>query len=319
MAKDALDRILDGDLDLTDEDGNPIDPDEGVMDDMPSAEDFQALQDKLDAVEKEKHGMLKTVQSERQKRQGVQQDLAELRGTVNTILQTRKQGASDLEPDVDLRAAVEYSDDGDGYVKLDEALNPVVDKLTQEIKELKDYISQSEQTREADAQGNALIQSIVGEKPEYSSAYGRYQSAHKWLDDRVTAWQNANGVQRPLTGGEALDYVFQDDKEFNEAFPGMNIADVLFAEDSQYQLRTMLDNVSKGSTPEFKSPDSRFQKVLNKPSGLGDTANANAEVSVVDKAGNLGATDIMALSDEAAEQLEKAMLREEKSEGIKFL
>jgi hypothetical protein len=38
----------------------------------------------------------------------------------------------------------------------------------------------------------------------------------------------------------------------------------------------------------------------------------------LDKAGNLGATDIMALSDEAAEQLEKAMLREEKSEGIKF-
>jgi DNA repair exonuclease SbcCD ATPase subunit len=225
MARDALDAILDGDLDLVDDDGNPIDPDDD-RDDLPSVEEFRALQEKLEAVEKEKHGMLKTVQSERQKRQGVQQDLAELKGTVNTILQTRKQGASDLEPDVNLKAAVEYSDDGDGYVALDEALNPVVDKLTQEIKELKDYISQSEQTREADAQGNALIQSIVGEKPEYSSAYGRYQSyqsAHKWLDDRVTAWQNANGVQRPLTGGEALDYVFQDDKEFNEAFPGMNV------------------------------------------------------------------------------------------------
>jgi hypothetical protein len=76
--------------------------------------------------------------------------------------------------------------------------------------------------------------------------------------------------------------------------------------------------MSKGSTPEFKRPDSRFQKVLNKPSGLGETANAKAEVSVVEKAGNLGSIDIMALSDEAAEQLEKAMLREENAEGITF-
>jgi len=121
-----------------------------------------------------------------------------------------------------------------------------------------------------------------------------------------------------LTGGEALDYVFTDASEFNETFPGVNIADILFAEDSQYQLRTMLDNVSKGSTPELKRPDARFQKVLNKPSGLGANANANAELSVVDKAGNLSSMDIMALSDEAAAQLEAAMFREEKAEGIKW-
>ena len=317
MPKDALDKILDGDLDLFDEDGNPIEPDDGL--DVPTAEDFKALQEKLEAVEKEKHGMLKTVQSERTKRQSASTELAELRGTVNGILQTRKQGALVPEPkDEALKAAVKYTDDGDGYIDLDGAINPVVDKLSQEIKELKEYIVQTDQTRQVDEQGEQLIQSIVGEKPEYGAAYGAYKAAHKWLDDRVTAWQNANNVQRPLTGGEALDYVFQDDKEFQEAFPGVAIADVLFAEDSQYQLRTMLDNMSKGSTPELKKPDSRLQKLMNKPSGLGEAANAKAEVSVVERAGSLSSTDIMALSDEAADQLEKAMLREERAEGIKF-
>jgi hypothetical protein len=316
MAKDALDKILDGDIDGLDTLEDDDDGKEAI-----SKADLKALQDQLAAKDKEIHGMLTELKGDRAKRQTAQRELAELKGTVNGILQTRNaalEGAVTPDADKELKAAVEYTDDGDGYIQLDQALNPVVDKLSQEIKELKDYILQTDQARQADAQGDALIQSIVGEKPEYSSAYSRYKSAHKWLDDRVTAWQNANGVQRPLTGGEALDYVFTDASEFNETFPGMDIADVLFAEDSQYQLRTMLDNVSKGSTPDLKRPDTRFQKVLGKPSGLGSNANANAEVSVVEKAGNLGSVDIMALSDEAAAQLEAAMLREEKSEGIKY-
>ena len=310
MAKDVLDKILDGDIeDLEDEE------------DEFTIEEYKALQEKLEASKKETQGMLSTIKSERAKRQQSASELAELKGTVNGILQARNasfDNAAAQKKDADLRASVEYTDDGDGYINLDGAINPVVDKLSQEIKELKDYITQTDQTRQADAQGDALIQSIVGEKPEYGAAYSKYKNAHKWLDDRVTAWQDANGVQRPLTGGEALDYVFTDASEFNETFPGVDIADILFAEDSQYQLRTMLDNVSKGSTPELKRPDARFQKVLNKPSGLGANANANAELSVVDKAGNLSSMDIMALSDEAAAQLEAAMLREEKAEGIKW-
>jgi len=310
--KDALDLILEGGE--LDDDGNVIEDGETV-----TKEDLDALKAELAQAKKENHGMLQELKGDRAKRQRAQTELAELRGTVNGILKNRNAELDKtVVPEEALRTAVTYDDDGDAYVELDKATKPMFDDLKNEIKELKNFITQTNQATQASAQGDALIASIVGEKPEYGAAYGTYQAAHKWLDNRVVAWQNANGVTEPMSGGQALDFVFQDDKEFNEAFPTLNIADILLAEDSEYQLRQMLHNVTEGSNPDFKKPDTRFQKLMKQPSGLGANANAKTEISVVEKAGNLAATDIMALSDEAAEQLEKAMAREESSEGIKF-
>jgi hypothetical protein len=50
--------------------------------------------------------------------------------------------------------------------------------------------------------------------------------------------------------------------------------------------------------------DSRFQKVLNKPSTLGNQANAKAgQLSVLEKVGNLKTEDIMNLTDAQIEAL----------------
>jgi hypothetical protein len=50
--------------------------------------------------------------------------------------------------------------------------------------------------------------------------------------------------------------------------------------------------------------DSRFQKVLDKPSTLGNQANAKAgQLSALEKVGNLKTEDIMNLSDAQIEAL----------------
>jgi hypothetical protein len=52
--------------------------------------------------------------------------------------------------------------------------------------------------------------------------------------------------------------------------------------------------------------DSRFQKVMNKPSTLGNQANAKAgQLSVLEKVGNLKTQDIMELSDAQIDALLK--------------
>ena len=71
--------------------------------------------------------------------------------------------------------------------------------------------------------------------------------------------------------------------------------------------------------PNANKIDSRFQKVLNKPSGLGNAANAKAgNLSVMDKLNSLSPDDIMGIDDATAEKLMRAIAEDEQSGGVKF-
>ena len=113
-----------------------------------------------------------------------------------------------------------------------------------------------------------------------------------------------------------MDYVFDTQlrKEFANEFDGLDLVDIVTAEDSQDHFRRMLNNVATVMTPEDNTEttgpkdkmDSRFQKVLNKPSSLGNQANAKAgQLTILEKVGNLNTTDIMDLSDSQIEALMK--------------
>ncbi len=132
-----------------------------------------------------------------------------------------------------------------------------------------------------------------------------------------------NNIQGTLSSGQALDHVFTDDltKEFESEFENIDLVDVVTAEDSQHHFRKMLSNVANPTTPDNNDdkPDSRFQQVLQKPSGLGKSANAKSgELPLSERAGNMSATDILNLSDDQITALEKALLREEETDGVKF-
>jgi hypothetical protein len=93
--------------------------------------------------------------------------------------------------------------------------------------------------------------------------------------------------------------------------------DVTTAEDSQHHFRQMLSHTADKLAPS--EPDSRLTQVLNKPSGLGKSANAKAgEIPLSEKVSQLSATDIMNLTDAQIEALQKSLANEEQTDGIKF-
>ena len=294
---------------------------------LPSREDISSLREEIDALTKEKHGLLKNVKQERTRRQEISGRLNQLTETVNGIL-AKKQ---DVIPEPASKQAgklpVTWTEDGEGFIETDK-LNDMLTPYQERIAELEAMVQNSTARNSAELQAEKVRQSIVGEDERYEGAYRKYQAARKWVVDQVTDFVRVNEVGRALNSGEALDYVFSDkslEDEFKAAFPNMDIEDIVTAEDSQRHLRRTLNTLAKAMSPSedeahsARKPDSRFQRVLNKPSALGNNANAKAgHESVLDKMSSLKSTDIMDLSDAQVEALLKAVGAEEKHDGINF-
>jgi hypothetical protein len=316
--KDLLDDLL-ADIDEGDE------GDDDSAGKLPTNEDVQSLHDKLAAVEKEKNGLLQDVKAERRKRQDMSGRLSQLTDTVNGILSTRQSLATDPTTIPDKRSAgipVEFDDDGDGVIPKD-AIAEMLTPYEEEIENLKLQLQQSNSAQDAQREAENIKRSIIGEDERFLTASRKYDSARKWVVDQVTDFAQQNGVQRALTSGEALDYVFDDrlEGEFKAMFPELRLDDVVTAEDSQRHYRNTLSHIADAlnQTPDGPPVDSRFQKVLNKPSGLGSTTNAKGgELTIAEKVGSLATEDIMNLTDAQIEALQKALASEEKSDGVRF-
>lgn len=317
---DDLDKLLEDELNAELE----------TKDDEFSMEDFKALQAQVDELNKEKHGLLKAKQAEVQKRQELSGRLNQLTETVNQILETRS-AAAPQEPAAAQASSkgipITFDDDGEAFLAHDDA-NAIVAPYQQRIDQLEKELQLSSASQNAEAEAERVKASIVGEDERYYLANSKYQAARKWVVDRVLDFQEAQGLSGEVTSGFALDYIFDNDsaEEFNQRYPGMNLVDVVTAEDSQHHFRTTLNNIAEAVAPQTPEPteprqrmDGRFQKVLNKPSGLGSATNAQAgALTITEKVGNLSVDDIMNLSDDHVRALEEAMGNEEKADGVKF-
>ena len=315
---DLLGKLLDDELD-------PKEGDDGTGN-LPSNEDVKALKEQINALEKERHGLLQDVKSERRKRQDISGRLNQLTDTVNGIISTRQQQpAADptAQPTKDVGGIpVEFNEDGDGIVKTD-AIKELLTPYEQKIQELEDMLQRSSSATTAQREAENIKNSIIGEDERFIGASQKYNAARKWVVDQVTDFANTNNVGRMLTSGEALDYVFDKnlESEFKALYPNLRLEDIVTAEDSQRHFRNTLAHIADAltpTTPEDKM-DERFQKVLRKPSGLGNQQNSKAgELTVSEKVGSLKAMDIMDLSDAQIDTLIKAMQTEEKQDGIRF-
>lgn len=295
-------------------------------------DDISKLKAEIEELNKEKHGLLQGVKAERTKRQEINGKLSQLTDTVNGLLSRRDTAAQETIAEAANANRVKglpvtWTEDGEGFVDssvLDEVLNPYKDKILQLEEQLQLSSRQSSATTEAEN----VRRAIVGEDERYSAAYNKYQAARKWVVDQVTDFSRSNGVQRALTSGEALDNVFDNkdvESEFQSAFPGIDLEAIVTAEDSKRHFRNTMKSMANAMNPvEDRDPnankiDSRFQKVLNKPSGLGNAANAKAgNLSVMDKLNSLSPDDIMGIDDATAEKLMRAIAEDEQSGGVKF-
>jgi len=304
-----LDELL---IDDEDDKGPSFDPKE--------MEDLKA---QLADLEKEKQGLLRGVKDERRKRQELKGRLDQVTESVNDILTTRdklaSQGQDKTTEAIVNGIPVEFTDDGEAFLPADK-WNAVISPYEEKIRSLEDQIEALATQNSQVAQAEKIKNSIVGENESYQPAYRKYQSARQWVEDRVIDFQRVNNIQGTLSSGQALDHVFDDDlrQEFTSQFGNIDLVDVVTAEDSTHHFRRMLDSMANAMTPKTDNkPDSRFQKVLNKPSGLGKAANAKGgEIPLSDRAGSMSSRDIMSLSDEQIAALEKALLREEETDGV---
>jgi len=297
-----------------------------------STEDVEALKTQVESLEKEKQGLLAATKAERTKRQATAGRLEQLENAVTGILSQRQQkGMESLSVKEASEAQrkglpVIYDDDGNGWVDQD-AVRNMISPYEQKIMDLEAKLQQVSTNSQAQDAADKVREGIIGEDERYGFAAGRYRAARKWVEDVVFDYAKENGVKRALTSGEALDYVLDKElrDEFGERFKGIDVVDIVTAEDSQDHFRRMLSHVADATYPKEDSyepgprMDSRFQKVLNKPSNLGRNANAKAgQLSVIDRVGSLKASDISALSDKDIDTLMRALEREEKEDGIRF-
>jgi hypothetical protein len=316
---DFLDEIVNTDEPTP---ANDILPEETVKPESPSkGYDPDIIAD----LERKSKGFYDNMKEERRKRQDIQSELDRVKGTVAAILEMRKQPlpAELSKPSSKFDGfPVRETEDGDLYVPT-EHFKSLIDPYESKISALEQRLAQANAQQNVESETQKVLLSIVGEDESYGPAYQKYQAARKWANDQVIAFQKEHGVRAPLASGQALDAVFSDvniEQDFEKKFPGLNIEDVVQAEDSQRLFRKTLKNIStvmRKSTEH--APDERFKRVLNKPAGLGSSTNAKgSKLSISDKMGDLSSSDIMNLSDDQVKALEKALLAEEKQDGLTF-
>jgi hypothetical protein len=315
VKNDLLANLLDDEISAAEGNNTPVGE---------PSEDFKALQAQVEELERERAGLLKAKQAETRKRQESIERLSQLEGAVSGILSQRQQQG--MESVTENQAAdarkmgipVNYDDDGNGWIDrsgLTNVLSEYVTPYEKRINELETMLQQTSAANVAQTQAEKIKASIIGEDERYGAASGRYRAARKWVEDVVQDYATANGINTTINSGEALSTILDSSyrAEFAKQFPGLDIIDITIAEDSEDLFRRALGNIASTlDTKEEenllapKGMDSRFQKVMNKPSTLGNQANAKAgQLSVLEKVGNLKTQDIMELSDAQIDALLK--------------
>jgi hypothetical protein len=313
----------------------PTDKDllDDILEDAPVEDepkfDSKAMEDlksQLSELEKEKQGLLKGVKDERRKRQELKGRLDQVTETVNDILATRNDLATqELEKKTTEATVngipVEFTEDGDAFLPT-EKINAITAPYEQEINDLKSQIEMISAAGDQRARAQKTMDMIVGKDESYGPAFNKYRTAREWVENKVVDFQRMNNIQGALSPGQALDHVFDSDltQEFKSTFENIDLVDVVTAEESELLFERTLSNIAKAMTPNTDNqPDSRFQKVLQKPSGLGKSANAKGgEIPLSERAGNMQSTDIMNLTDDQIAALEKALRNEEETDGVNW-
>lgn len=281
------------------------------------------LKAQVETFQKEKAGLLKATQEERRKRQEMKGRLDQVTTTVNSILEQRETLAAQSQTEKDKDAidgiTVEFTEEGDAYLPT-EKLSAFTSKYEDEIATLKEELAVTRNTQTSSLEYQQAVDAMVGEKPEYSDAHRQYQTARKWISDVVADWSLNNNVTRKLNSAEALTHVLDErvEEEFKSRFPELDLMTITTAEDSPKHFKLMLSKTAKALNDIEPAPaNSRFRKVIDKPSSFGKSANAKGgELSLAEKLASLSATDILNLEDNQLEAVTNSLKADEEKDGI---
>lgn len=303
-------------------------------DEQVSLKDLQAklqqLEDEKNDLERKHRGVFKELKNERRTRQEMGEQYNNLSKTIQEIIQQR-QAVQTAEPQQTINGIpVEFDDNGDAYIPQDKLVG-LTKPLQDKIESLQKSMASTKGQMEQHAAAQAAINNVLSEDERYPDVWPVYQKARAWANDAVIDWQQENEVQGIIKSNDALKYIFDSklQSEFNKQFPGLSLEQIVTAEDGDYFLKRTLAGIADAvfteeeeavvPTKKLASKSSKFSKVLNKPNGLGASANkSGSQKSIIDTAESLSTLDALDLSDAQADALIRALEREEKVGGITF-
>ena len=269
-------------------------------------------------------GFYQDMKTERQKRQEIQSQLDQLKGTIAAVMQQRTAAAGTSAPDGKKFKGIPVSETEDGELYIpEEQVQRLFQPFEDRHRNLEMVLQQTNRAKNSQDKAEEVKRAIVGEDESFGPAYQKYQAARTWANNKVVEFQKENGMGGPMTPGQALDYVFDEglEKEFAAKFPSVPLEEIVMAEESQRNFKKMLKSLSKSSdsTDLLTDNGDKLKKLLRKPSGLGSTPNARAgHVSTAEKMSDFSAQDILDLSDAQIEAIHKALRDEEKLEGLSW-
>jgi hypothetical protein len=287
--------------------------------------DVAALKAEVEKLTAANAGLLQAKQAEKQKRQETAERLSGLEGTLNGILSQRQQAGMESVSESQAAEAqrrglpVEYDADGNGWIDMNALGQELLSPYEQKLMELDNKINMLNGRTQAVDEAERVRQALIGSDERFDAAGRKYRAARQWLEDRTAEHARRQGRRHAYSSGEVLDQVVDADvaAAFKEQFGDIDVYDIVTAEDSKVSFQRMLNNVANVLTPSdvetspAQKMDSRFQQVLQKPSTLGNQANAKAgELSIYDKVNNLTTQDIMDLDDKTVEALMRAAGKE---------
>jgi hypothetical protein len=223
----------------------------------------------------------------------------------------------------------EFNDEGEAFISKDK-LAAITSPLQEKIDFLQQQLQSTVSTTAQEQAAQKFVNSVLSEDERYAEVFPTYQRARNWVNEAVVDFQRQNNIEGVITSGQALRYVFDKDltNDFAKEFPGVDLELIVTAEDDDYFFKRNLGKLADSLlevveeepvTLNKKKEGERFRKVMQKPNGLGASANKQgAAKNILETAESLSSLDAIDLTDAQAEALERALLREEKVGGIKF-
>jgi len=317
---------------------------EGGEGDDSDAVDIKALQERIDALERESAGRLKGLRAEREQRKALEAKVATVVDLVSKSKSARQQQASGESGTDDetvsaggKKIPVSFDDDGNPYIDPEDLIGLTKKQVSSVEKQLASKVEQVEQTQQvlaAQTENAKAVDSILSRDPAFPAAYARLNQAFRMLDegmDKIVARTDID--PSTLTIEQCLELMESDAglmKQFQSQFPGVDVDTVVEAMALSPAGRVNTRKLSKAlSALKSKDDESATGDTGGKQKkGIGKTLKAitaarnlagatnqkGSRETSLDDIASLTTEDFLALSDAQVKEIERALLQEEMAE-----
>jgi len=325
--KDVMDEVLndtekiDEADDLTDEEddkGKSSKPEEKPE------ESIDSLAQKVEALAKEKDGILKELLSTRQAKH-------ELKGKIDAITEmmaaaksNREEmiadGAEDAVDGVKTKGGIPVSFDEDGNPFIDTKDMPKFDsaEMVELKKELAGLKNQSFHQQAVD-QNQRILAEVIGNDERYAGAYQRVQQAYQYLDNKTGEVMRQYGLSLQTTSLDEVMALLEKEHggDFADQFPGLDIDVIVEActtgpngllrpRKVQRALKDAVADGGNGADQKIKN----LKFMAGKPSNLGGARNQKgASGRTLNDIADMDVKDFESMPNAAFKQLERALAR----------